>query len=85
MKEFRHGCEVDIGYEPGYRFSVRIVKGLHGFRFGQFQPYVRDLRKQEDIPGPLFEYCLAAEDFAETWRENYIKTKNINCIEKPKA
>lgn len=77
MKEFRYGYEVDIGYEPGYRFSVRIVSR-------KFQVYARDLKKQTDVPGPMFEYCLAAEDFAEAWREDYVKTKNIHCIDKPK-
>jgi len=87
MKEFRHGFEVDVEYEPkpDYRFSVRIAAGLHGFRFNQFQPYARDLRKQEDIPGPLFEYCMAAEAFAEAWREDYVRTGNIHCIDKAKV
>lgn len=79
MKEFRHGFEVDIGYEQGYRFSVRITTSR------KFQAYARDLVKREDIPGPEFEYCLAAEDFAEAWREDYVKTKNIHCIEKAKV
>lgn len=85
MRELRQGTEMDIAYEPGYRFSVRITADLMGFRFRKFQPYVRDLKKQEDIPGPLFEYCLAAEDFAEAWREDYVRTGNIHCIEKAKV
>lgn len=81
MKEFRHGFEVDVEYEPqpDYRFSVRITTGR------KFQAYARDLKKKEDIPGPEFEYCLAAEDFAKAWREDYVKTKNIHCIEKAKV
>lgn len=80
MKELRVGTEIDIGYEPGgFRFSVRITTDR------KFQAYVRDLRGQYDIPGPIFEYCFAAEDFAETWRQNYVKTKNIYCFEKPKV
>ena len=79
LRELRYGTEIDIGYEPGYRFSVRLTDDR------KFQPYVRDLRVQKDIPGPTFEYCLPAEDFAEVWRADYILTKNIHCIEKAKV
>ena len=79
MREFRNGFEVDVGYEPGYRFSVRITADR------KFQAYARDLRKQEDIPGPLFESCLDAEDFAQAWRSDYVRTGNIHCNEKAKV
>lgn len=79
MRELRYGFEVDIGYEPGYRFSVRLTEDR------EFQAYVRDLREQKDIPGPVFEYCLQTEDFAEAWREAYVRTGNIHCIEKAKV
>lgn len=79
MRELRCGTEIDIAYEPGYRFSVRITVDR------KFQAYVQDLKGQYDIPGPIFESCLAAEDFAEAWREDYVKTKNIYCFEKAKA
>lgn len=75
MRELRYGTEIDIGYEPGYRFSVRLI-------WAKFQAYVRDLRAQKDIEGPTFEDREEAEDFAEAWKENYVKTKNIRCIEK---
>lgn len=80
MRELRYGTEIDIGYEPEYRFSIRLTKDFPS----KFQPYARDLRKQADIPGPTFEYRQKAEDFAEAWREDYVKTGNIHCIEKPK-
>lgn len=92
MRELRYGTEIDIGYDPDYRFSVRLIwtketnarnEPIHS-EDRKFQAYVRDLREQKDIPGPVFESCLDAEDFAEAWKEDYVRTGNIHCIEKAK-
>lgn len=79
MRELRYGTEVDVGYESGYRFSVRLTGNFPR----KFQAYVRDLRKQKDIPGPIFKYRYEAENFAEAWKEDYVKTGNIHCNRRP--
>lgn len=87
MREIRYGTEIDIEYVPGYRFSVRLIwtKEMSAQENRKFQVYVRDLREQKNIPGPIFEHCQEAEDFAEAWKEDYVRTGNIHCNKKAKV
>ena len=82
MREWRYGTEMDIGYLADYRFSVRLTD-YGGER--KFQAYARDLNAKKDIEGPVCKSRKEAEDFAEAWKDDYIRTGNIYCIERPRV
>lgn len=77
MREYRYGTEIDIGYLPGYRFSIRLNDDR------KFEVYARDLVRQEDIKAGEFNYREQAEIFAEAWKNDYIRTGNIYCHQRP--